>query len=345
MKKSFLFFVIVFVIGISGCLSPSDDDFDTSTFTGRAYYMGFTPFPYDITLQAVQETYQKISVAADIINHHFDAGIPWQEALENSDLPEAVMDDWQGRLDQTPANHKVIISTTPVNLERNGLAPYWGESESMPLPEPWDAFTYNDDGVKTAYANYCKKVIDFFDPDYFVMGIEVNLVMANDPSGQAWQEYIELHRFVYSELKTAYPDLSISASLTGVDLLEGFTDVNRSQQTQVINDLNEFSDLFALSLYPYLSAYGTDLLPTGWLDQLFALSTKTYAFTETGYPAETFSIENPPLTFASNPGFQSDYLNELFLACQRYDAEFLINFIVQAFGMGKDLHEMALKFG
>jgi hypothetical protein len=67
---------------LAGCLSiacSKDDDPET-----RSFHMGFTPFPYENSLEAVNYVYDRLETDSDIINHHFDNGVPWNEALNNT---------------------------------------------------------------------------------------------------------------------------------------------------------------------------------------------------------------------------------------------------------------------
>jgi len=42
----------------------------------RPFHMGFTPFPYYFTEDAVEFTYANINYHSDLVIHHFDNGIP-----------------------------------------------------------------------------------------------------------------------------------------------------------------------------------------------------------------------------------------------------------------------------
>lgn len=179
------------------------------TDTPRQYRLGFTPFPHEISLEAVNFTYEHIAEDADIIAHHFDDGIPWLEALVGEAYAPAYMDEWQNRLDRTPAGHDIYLALTPINWDRNGLAPYRGASGDLPLPAPWDSCDFTQPDVKTAFYNHAVRAIDFFRPDYVAIGIEVNLLLTNNPS--AWPGYLELHRETYTRLKARYPDLPFSS--------------------------------------------------------------------------------------------------------------------------------------
>ncbi len=47
----------------------------------RSFYMALTPFPFDFTQEGVDEAYRIINESTDMICHHFDDGLPWEEAL------------------------------------------------------------------------------------------------------------------------------------------------------------------------------------------------------------------------------------------------------------------------
>src|SRR5204862_7261423 len=106
----------------------------------RPYYMGFTPWPFDSTNQAVQQTYQFLKTHGDIHAHHFDGGVPWPEMLADAPLlPKNIQDEWTFRKQQsTSAGVPMYLAITPLNFNRNGLAAYWGPNGyNQPLPSPW----------------------------------------------------------------------------------------------------------------------------------------------------------------------------------------------------------------
>jgi len=295
----------------------------------RSYYLGFTPFPYDVTAEAVEYSYSKISSDADIIAHHFDDGIPWQEALEDTVFHQNIMADWQYRKSHTPVGHKVYLAITPINITRNGLAPYKGEKGNMPLPTPWNTYSFNNRDVKTAYLNYAKRIINYFNPDYVTIGVEVNLLADSDSSIVKWKEYLELHKFIYTGLKKLYPALPIMVSFTGMDLIDGYTDIDHSLQVKAFNDIINFSDYFGLSMHTFLSKFLTDTIDSTIFQNIFSLSNKPIAICETSYPAEKFSIFNNSVIFNGSEEKQNKYFNLLFSASERYKVKFIINFVIR----------------
>lgn len=295
----------------------------------RPFRLGFTPFPYEISIEAVEYTYDRIRADADLIVQHFDNGVPWPEALAGTPYAKAIQDDWSYRRYLTPADHELIVTVTPINFLRDGLAAYRGEADDMPLPAPWDTYTFDHPDVYTAFLRYCQDIIDYFQPDTFLFGIEVNLLMKIRPD--LWDSYMTLHRQLYAALKEAYPDLTVMVSVTGIDLLEGYTEVDHAGQMRALADVLPYTDVLGLSIYPYMTRYMTGPLPRDMFDRLAALTDKPIAVTETGYPAQTFHIMvgDVRVELASDAQKQADYIAFLLDAAQQHGFLFVVNFVLR----------------
>jgi hypothetical protein len=314
-------------VGIAFVSISCDKDDDVET---RSFRMGFTPFPYEISVDAANYVYDRMDTEADIINHHFDNGVPWVEAFDGQEFHQQVMADWNYRKSKTNPEHKVYVSVTPIDFSRTGLAAYRGEADNMQLPAPWDSYRFNSEEVKTAYLNYCKRIIDFFTPDYFGMSIEANLLHVNNPT--VWSDYKELHNFIYAELKDTYPQLPVFTSVAGAHLLPGFIDGNDYvNERLVVLQLLEYSDLYAISFYPYMSKFLGAPYPDNTFDELFHISEKPLAIAETGYVAQTFSIDvgTSSATIESDQTKQQKYFKDLLEACSKRKTEFVINFVLR----------------
>jgi hypothetical protein len=293
----------------------------------RSYHLGFTPWPYDLSFEAVDYTYARITTDADLIAHHLDDGVPWSEALAGDPYPSALTDDWQGRVERTPPGHKVYLAITPLNTERHGMAGFRGDDANMPLTAPWDRYDFDHPDVKAAYVNFLVDAVEFFDPDYLCFGIEVNLLIEANPA--KWDALVELLRHTYAEMKARYPDLPVFVSLTAPDLLEGWTEVDHARQMQAVEDVLPYSDYYGLSLYPYMSAYMTTQIPPTMYADLLALSNKPVVIAETGYPAQTFSIMDGTLTFESDADRQHTFITGLLEAADQYEFEFIVWYTIR----------------
>lgn len=316
---------LAFALAIA-CVSCDNDD----SATHRDFYMGFTPFPYAYSEEARALTYAMLSEDGDIINHHFDDGVPWTEAQKGQPFHSNIMDDWSYRKSLTPAGHKICVSVSPFRLTRDGLATYRGEKEDMPLPSPWNKYQFKDEPVKTAYLNYCKRLIDFFDPDYFNMAMEANLLYVNKP--EKWSSFLAFHEYIYQELKAEYPDVIIFSSVTGAHLLNGFIEKNdHTLQRLVALQVIANSDLYGISFYPYLSDYRGNSWPEGTFDDLFNLSSKPIAIAETGYPAQTFDVklDSTEIIIEADQIKQDKFISDLLETCSRYNTKFVINFTIR----------------
>ena len=64
----------------------------------RSFYLGLTPFPYDITNEAVDQTYRFLSEHTDLIAHHFDSGVPWPEAYHLQEYHKQVQENINTRI-------------------------------------------------------------------------------------------------------------------------------------------------------------------------------------------------------------------------------------------------------
>ncbi len=316
----------------------------------RSYFMGFTPFPYDVdpaTVSAVvDDVYARLANDADLVAHHFDAGIPWNAALVDSfPYDPNIMGDWALRKGKTSASHKVYVSITPINLARDSIALLRDSADDMPLVSPFDTYAANGDfdhaDVKTAYLNYCRRVIQYFDPDYLAIGIEVTLLRKNTDSA-TWLKYKALNEFVYSNLKTLYPDLPIFVSVSPIEMVSGYPlglpaefsgdpAGYAASQRAALADVMAASDYYAISLYPYQTAFYNTPYPPDFLDTLFSLSSKPLAIAETSMLAE--SVTAFSTLFSGSETLQDSYLADLLDKAQARNAAFITWFILQDYDL------------
>ncbi len=291
----------------------------------RPYRLGFTPFPHDISFEAIDFAYDHIADDADLIMHHFDNGVPWPEALADDPWPFGFQAELEDRLHRTAPDQVILLSLTPISWWRDGLALYRGDEGDQPLPAEWEGRAFDDPDVMTAYPNYVLRMVEFFQPDYVNIGIEVNLLLSKRPD--LWPGYLALQQATYEAVKAEYPDLPVFVSVVGAAYLpEADTGDDPVAQRAALPDILASSDYFALSLYPYMTAYMTGPLPDSFFEQIFALSDKPLAISETGYPAQPFTISG--LTFDGTPEKQADYFSRLLDYAQEREMVFVVNFIL-----------------
>lgn len=289
----------------------------------RNFHMGFTPFHFSWIEDKQAETYKMIQAHSDIILHHFDDGVPWPEALQNKAYSKEVEKKLAFRKSQKRKGQKVFVATTPIDFNRKELAKYWGEKEGMDRPGEWADMKMDNPKVIKAYLNYCKHMIDYFQPDYFSYGIEVNLLARNSPD--EYKRFIKLASKVYPALKKAYPDLPVMVSFYLLPPQKIAT--TRKQVTPLL----PYTDYYAISTYPYMGldgdGYEAKKIPADWFSQVKKIAPdKPFAIAETGYIAEEYSAY-----FKSIPGSpqaQKQYVERLMNEAQKNRAEFVIWFVV-----------------
>ena len=300
----------------------------------RKFLMGMTPFPFAASSEGYETGFQIAAEHGDIIAHHYDNGIPWPQmrnSKEFSALPQTIQTEWQERLKRTLPDHKIYLALTPIAITRDQLAPYKAEEEDIPLSvigEPWASARFNDNDVVIAYRNYIETAVEFFRPDFLSIGIEVNLLNVNRPD--LWADYVDLQKQTYEYISNLYPSLPVFVSVTANEFYPNITEVNRDQHIAAFREIEPYTDFFALSIYPYMSALLTDSIPDDYFQVLDLISNKPMAITETGYLAESLTLDfgnGNVLQFNGTDALQQQWIEFVLNQAQARDLRFVINFV------------------
>lgn len=301
----------------------------------RGYRMGFTPFPWDATFEAVGWVREFVGGNADVLAAHLE-GVPWTEAAEGTPFSRAFEDRLGMTLAALPEGAPVYLAVSPLDILRGGLAEYYGEREGMPLPEPFAGLAFDDPVVQRAYLAYVERMVERCHPSWLNIGIEANELRRNSP--ELWEGYLRLHRATYAALKQAHPELPVFVSVTLHDL------VNRDRSPELraaciegVRELLESSDLLAVSYYPFLhlgSRHVAEAL--GWLDTWFGDLGKPFAIAESGELAEPLYVAEHDVTIPGDPATQRDSLQSLLDYADAHDTGFVIWFLTRDYD---DLYE------
>lgn len=286
---------------------------------------GFTPFPYDFTLEAVNRVYDIVENDATLFAVHRDDGVPWQEALEDKPFPKKVREEWQARVGHIKPHHKVYVGLAPLSTDRESLAEI---SEGSKTRKSFRKNALNSAEVKQAYTNYVRRAIDTFDPDYLNIGIEVGELTSRNE--RRWHDFEELFAHVKAAVKAEHPEIQVGISFGLQSLME-------PRNAELSRPIIERSDFVGISFYPYMSAFhealGSHRLeppPAQWmkpLDWLRAYTDKPIAICETGYTTETARLSKPRLEMTGNAELQKRYLLDLAAVAARDDYLFVAWFL------------------
>ena len=311
-------FILLLVFIISSCKKIDD-----LTPQSRSFYMGFQPWAHDINHAATLQAYNNIAVYGDIISMQLDMGIPWEQAYNKETYPEDVVEELNERKSLIPPNTKIFLSVMPLSLGRDDIAEYWGQ-ESDEIKRKWAAKSFADTMVISAFLNYSRDMIAFFDPDYFCYTVEANASFTEtDPK---YHDFLIFCDTVYNTLKSEYPDLPIMLSLVtnflGGDYLETTT-----------KQLLQYSDYIAISSYPFLlphALYGDanpQRIPKDWFRRIVSYAPdKPVCVSETGYIAEDLELHGFHIDLRGREEWQAEYVQWLFTEMNDLNAEFVIWF-------------------
>lgn len=322
--KGYTFKVTLFlgILLLSSCGGSSSTG--TAPVDTRSFYMGFTPWPYDATSNAVNITYQKIQQDGDIVHHQIMQGIPWEEAFNSTPYPSGVENDLTLRLNQTVAGKTVLLSVDSLNSGRTALANDWADSGEVARVAPWDTRDFDSPEVITAYTNFALDLIARFDPAYFNYGTEASELILNDIG--EYNKFITFAQQVSANIKAQYPNLKLMISVA----LKSPASAEMNLIKANIASILPYIDVLGVSVYPYIfynhaDKGNPDNLPADWLTQVSALAAgKPIAITETGWIAENLVISNFGVNVSSNETYQQKYVTRLLEESDQLSVEFVI---------------------
>ena len=280
--------------------------------------LGFTRWPSDLSLEGVQTADDFIKEHGNIAALHLERGIPWPEALAGTGYSKDVVETLSYR---PPAGHKLFVSINPLNIDRAGLAPYWGAKDNMALPAPWDDQPFDAPDVITAYGNFAEHVVAQLRPDYLAIGVESNILLTKKP--QAWPAYVRLHQAVYARLKQRYPTLPVFFTVDVQHLQGYFDDADAAAQDKSVRALLDASDLFALSSYPFMAPKTPRPIPADYF--AFARNYgKPIAVAETGYTTQ--DVNWLWVKLRGTPALQEQYYSILLQSAVADNYAFVITY-------------------
>lgn len=285
----------------------------------RRYRIGFTGFPYDISLEAVAQAHKYTREYSDIIAHHIE-GVPWAESLAGQPYSKPRINDWTGKRSAKPKDGKVYLAVSP------GRGDLKVADDSAPLPDELKGKPYNHPLVKKAYLAYCRRMVEFFQPDFLSIGIETNELFY-EAGPDVWKAYVELHQHVYDAIKKERPQLPIFASFTVHNMLNVQGD-ERRKRLEAFLELMPYNDRIAISYYPFIQGADTDVdAAFEWVEKTFDKFGKRYLIAETAEAAERLPLSSFGVVINGTPAKQDKYLKQLTEFAQSHETDFVIWFL------------------
>lgn len=321
-KFLFVFLSIAFAI-LWSCENKEDDlkgnacnsDNTIDNINSRDFAMGFSTWSYGLDESDKNETYQFITQNADIYSEQIDNKIPWDALINNKELPDNFTADIDYRLNNKIPSHKFLLSVSLLNSDRSDLL----EDYDGTIP----SYTFlNDKVIEDAYVKHLKYLIDKFNPDYLVFAMEVNDLKIK--SQEKWEQYQLLASNIRIRLKSLYPYLQLSESIT----LHNYFNPEVSNQTDFISDIstyvNQKLDFAAISFYPFFKGLHSKSEFQQAFDFLHSHVSIPIAFVETTHIAESLEINSIDLYIQSDVCEQKEYLEALLLNANNNNYSFII---------------------
>ena len=282
--------------------------------------MGFTQWPADLTDEGVAIAKEYAHAHGDIVSVMFIGGIPWPEALDGKPFSKDVQNNLSYR---PPAGKKLFLSISPLNKDRRDLAPYWGDTDNQPLPPPWDKEPLNSPRVKRAFLNFVLRAIENMRPDYLAIGVESNMILSRDQS--KWRQLKELHRDTYMAVKKVHRSLPVFFTAEVLHYKRLTPDAKGTDQEKEVADLMRFSDLFAMSLYPYMSHDVPKIITANFLE--FATRFKKgVAVSESGMTSRNIELRSYNTVLYGSETEQMQFTELLLKTAARDNYEFVVYF-------------------
>lgn len=305
-------------MALAGTTWPSMARSERPTEAARPFRMGFTPWPPEMSAEGLETAARFIDRHADMVSLMLIGGLPWQEALDGAPFSADVRRQLAYR---PPKGHRLFLSISPLNMDRGGLAPYWGQKDNLPLPAAWAGRRFDSPEVIQALAAFTLRAVDALKPGVLAIGVESNVLLSRDR--EAWPRYKTMHRAVYLAVKRAHPMLPVCFTTEVNHYLERATEARDTGQAAEVAQLMRWSDLFAMSYYPHMSWDTRWPIPDDFLG--FARrSGKPIAVSETGMLSRPVTVRG--IALRGSEADQRQYYDALLRAAMRDRYRFVVTF-------------------
>jgi hypothetical protein len=309
------------VLSLAGCTDASSQPAPAPTVT-RSFAQGFTDFPSARSLPAVIDAFEVIARDGDLAVMHFDDGVPWDEALAGAPYPSWMREELVRKAALIPRGHRTYLALTPIAFERDRLASRRGPNGSEALEPPWSQRGFDDPSVVAAFVAHCERMIARFEPDFFAYAVEANMLAQLAP--ERWEAFVALAARAYPAVKAAHPELPVFVTLQA-----DFYHANPAAQAEAIRQVLPFTDLIAVSTYPFTRQPDPALLRRDHFAAVAALAPeKPFAVAETAWPAEPVTAPYP-VGIPATEETQRAYVTRLLAEAGRLEAVFVTWFFTR----------------
>jgi hypothetical protein len=189
----------------------------------------------------------------------------------------------------------------------------------------WAGRPFDDKDVVKAYAHYCRRVVQSFQPDYLSLAHECTRLVHARP--KAWDSFARFCKAVRDEVRKDAPKMSVGVTHV-LPLLWN------QQIARVVKPSLKDMDFTGLSFFPYAGIeaelHGGRALPQGrdqWVAPLRwarKFSEKPLAICDTAYTTREIVLAQHDLKMKGDPQTQREYVSNLLELAQAEDYLFVV---------------------
>ena len=181
--------------------------------------------------------------------------------------------------------------------------------------------------------------VEKYQPEYFVMGIETNIMYEKSPDD--YVEFVEFYNEMYDGIKEASPDTKVFTvfqleKMKGCGLWEEDSCDPENSHWELIEDFK--LDIVGFSTYPCLVYKDPADIPEDHYTEINEHVTKPIAFTENGWYSEAY-----PTEWESSEEEQARYIERFFELTKDLDVEITIWSFLYNPGTIKPFDSMGLR--
>ena len=258
----------------------------------RKYFMGF-----NINWQKNMNLYKK----------------QFQEAIEYSDIIMSVYNpSWEKLKNPNNSFYKsenieriifeqnLIKENNKKSLLAFNIFDSKNREELLNLPANYKQGSSLDDQL--VLKNLIEEVIfltQAYEPDYFAIGVEINLTYEKNPS--IFRSYLNFYSDAFKEIKKINPDIKVFPIFQYEELLGIMPGSARhTPRWEMVNMFSKQIDLFAISSTPSKLSVTERDVPANYYNQLTNITTRPIIFTGIGFSGSTSKIEETPTISEQN---------------------------------------------
>lgn len=293
--------------------SPSEGDAARPLGAARAFRMGFSSLPAELTGQRYQEAFELAGDFGELIL--IQRAPPWQEFRPGGSISSDTVATTEAEKELAEENGlRLFIAIDPTAGET-------GRSQLAALPEDLAGRTFGDPDVRAAFLSYAEYVALNYQPDYLALGVEINMYQQRRP--EDFDNFLSLYFEAYDIVKRQSPQTLVFPTFQ-MEELQGLLPGGEAHPPQwdLLRRFEPKLDLVAISTYPSFVFETPADIPADYYDQLRLHTDRPIAIAEMGY-------SSGPGRQGMNEGTEAEqrgFLAQILLKAESLDMPFVIWF-------------------